>query len=268
MGHRDRSEVAAVLNHKSLARAQARLPVFGRVGGVHRVGVIWVLTNATPRHLSLLGAGIYTAVAVYTVVAATRREIALAVCGVSVLIWPFVLILGHVPIGPDSYRYGLIPIAPLLLLTASLLSKVHLAPLLGVAALVVVIHTVSVGTSTFAAASSCDPQLARTGRFLVAEHRTAVFASYWLSAPLELCSDERVTAASIAPLRDHIAEVKAAAAPRSTFVVVPGATLDRELRAFTRSHDVAVRRTTVGGCATWEFDTRVTPAQMHLDSAF
>ena len=40
-------------------------------------------------------------------------------CGAGVLIWPFVLIVGHVPISADTYRYGLIPIAPLLLLAAN-----------------------------------------------------------------------------------------------------------------------------------------------------
>ena len=50
----------------------------------------------------------------------------------SVIIWPVVLVAGHVPISPSTYRYGVIAVAPLLLITAHLLAKVRLAPLLGV----------------------------------------------------------------------------------------------------------------------------------------
>jgi len=237
------------------------------VGGERRVGVLWSLVDAAPHRLALLGAGIYLATAVYTVVAVYRREIALAACGASVLIWPFVLIVGHVPIGPDTYRYGLIPVAPLLLLAANLLSKVHLAPVLAVAALVLVATTISADTGRFATAPSCNPQLTATTRFLVAQHRTAVWASYWLSAPLELCAREQVTAGSIAPIRDHLAEVRAASAPRSTFVVFPGNTLDEQLRAWTRAHHARFVRRTTGGFATWEFDTKVTPAEIGLSAA-
>jgi 4-amino-4-deoxy-L-arabinose transferase-like glycosyltransferase len=237
------------------------------IGGERRAGVIWALTNAAPHRLALLGAAIYAGTAAYTVVAVARREIALAVCGTSVLLWPFVLIVGHVPISPDTYRYGLIPVAPLLLLAANLLSKVRLAPALAVAALVLVTFTIARDTSTFATAPSCNEQLNATSRFLIAQHRTAVWASYWVSAPLELCSAERVTVASIAPVRDHLAEVRAASARRSTFVVIPGKTLDSQLQTWTRAHHATVTRTTESGFATWEFDTKVTPAQIGLNSA-
>lgn len=238
------------------------------VGGERRFGAIWTPVNASPGHLALLGKGIYVAIAVYTVVAALRREVALAVCGASVLIWPFVLVLGHVPIGTDTYRYGLIPIAPLLLIAANLLSKIRLSPLLGVAALVLVTYTISGNTSNFAVAPSCFRQLTRTGNFLVSQRRTAVWASYWLSAPLELCSEERVTASSVAPLRDHLAEMRAISAPRSTYVVFRDNTLDREILAWTRIHHVRVTRTTATGYAIWEFNTKVTPTQIGLDGAF
>jgi len=238
------------------------------VGGEKRQGVIWTLVNASPGHLKVLGVGIYVAVILYTVVVAAGGNTALAACGMSVIIWPFVLILGHVPIGVESYRYGVIPVAPILLIAADLLSKVRLVPLLGVAALVVVIHTVSADTATFAAAPSCARSLTDTGRILVARHETAVWASYWLSAPLELCSGEHVTASSVAPLRDHDAEVKAAAARRSTYVVFPGNGLDRKLASWTAEHHVSVRRTVPGAYAIWEFNTSVAPKQIGLNSAF
>jgi len=238
------------------------------VGGERRVGDIWALTNASSRHLALLGVGIYLAAAAYTAVALMRRQTALALCGASVVIWPFVLILGHVPISPESYRYGLIPIAPILLLAAHLFSKSRLSVLFGVVALGLAASAISADTANFAAVPSCSPMLIDTSRFLVSQHRTVIWASYWLSGPLDLCSHEQVTASSIAPQRDHFAEVRAAATSRSTYVVFPGKALDQRLLAWTRTHHAGGTRITAGGYATWEFNTRITPTQIGLNSAF
>jgi len=238
------------------------------VGGEKRQGVTWALVNASLGHLKLLGAGIYVAVILYTIVVAAAGKIALAACGMSIIIWPFVLILGHVPIGVETYRYGVIPVAPILLIAADLLSKVRLVPLLGIAALAVVIHTVSADTATFAAAPSCAQSLTDTGKVLVSRHETAVWASYWLSAPLELCSGEHVTASSVAPLRDHEAEIQAEAAHRTIYVVFPGKGLDTKLAHWTAAHHVWARRTVPGSYAIWEFNTSVTPKQIGLNSAF
>ena len=149
--------------------------------------------------------------------------------------WPAVLILGHVPIGNETYRYGLLIVPSLLLLAAHALSKIRLAPLLTVVALASVTFTVAADTSNFAAAPSCYQPLVETSRSLEAQHRTAVWASYWVSGPLEMCSGERVAVSSVVPLRDHFAEVRAAAAPQSTYVVFPGRELDQELRTSTRA---------------------------------
>ena len=69
------------------------------IGGERRAGVIWALTehDTAPSPGAARRRGLRRATVVYTVVAVRRREIALAVCGAGVLIWPFVLILGHVP---------------------------------------------------------------------------------------------------------------------------------------------------------------------------
>jgi hypothetical protein len=238
------------------------------VGGERRAGVLWALTDAAPHRLALLGAAVYAGAAVCTAVAVRRQEVALAACGASVLIWPFVLVLGHVPVGNETYRYGLIPVAPLLLLAANLLSKVHLTPVLAVVALVAVTFTIARNTSTFATAPSCNADLTATGRLLVAHHRTAVWASYWLSAPLELCANERITAGSIAPVRDHVAEVRAEAARRSTFVVMAGKDLDQHLQQWTKAHHVPASRTTATGYAIWELQAKATPAQIGLKTAF
>ncbi len=238
------------------------------IGGTRRFGVIWALHDASLAHLKLLGVAIYAVMLVYTAIAVRRRDGLRASCGVAVLVWPLVLVAGHVPISPDTYRYGVIPIAPLLLVAADLLSKVRLAPVLAAGALVLVISTISADTSGFAAAPSCYQPLVATGRFLVSRQRTAVWASYWLSAPLELCSGEKVRASSIALPRDHEAEVAAASAPRSTFVVFEGETLDRQLTAWTRQHHARFVRTTSTGYAVWELSTSVTPTRIGLTGGF
>ena len=238
------------------------------VGGTKRFGAIWELTHTAPGAFKVLGITVFVGTVVFTAFAISRREIALAACGASVMIWPTLLVAGHVPIGPDTYRYGVIPVAPLLLIAAHLLSKVRLAPLLGIGALALVVSTVAVDTSNFSGAPSCSRGLAATSRLLVSRHETAVRASYWLAAPLELCSNERLVVGAVAPVRDHYAEVRAAAAARSIYVVFPDNRLDEELRAWTKAHHVHATRTVPGDYAIWEFDTQVTPKELGLDSAF
>src|SRR5262249_28887733 len=123
-------------------------------------------------------------------------------------------------------------------------------------------------TSSFASVSSCSSGLARTSRYLVARHITALRASYWLAAPLELCSNERLVVSAVAPVRDREAENRAAATARSVYVVFPGRELDRGLQTWTRVHHVRATRSVPGEYAIWEFKRTVTPAEAGLDSAF
>jgi hypothetical protein len=238
------------------------------VGGTKRFGAIWELTHAPPGPLKVLGIAVFFGTVVFTAFAISRREVALAACGVSVIIWPVVLVVGHVPVSHDTYRYGAIVVPPLLLIAAHLLSKVRLAPVLGVGALALVVITVGADTSNFASAPSCTRALADTSRLLVSKHETAVRASYWLAAPLELCSNEQLVVSSVAPVRDRYAEDKAAEAPRSIYVVFPGKELDNDLLAWTRANHVRATRTVPGDYAIWEFDTQVSPKQIGLDSPF
>jgi hypothetical protein len=238
------------------------------VGGQIRAGVIWGMSDASAGHLVLLGVAIYAGAAVFTVVMAVRRQVAPAACGVSILLWPVALAAGHVVIGDATFRYGLIIVAPLLLVAAYLLSRIHLTLLLAVVALASVTYTISADSSGFAAAPSCNTELTATDDYLVAQHRTSVWASYWLAGPLTICSGGRVVASSVIPIRDEVAEADAAGADRSTFVALPGFPLDQELRTWTAAHVVPVTRTTTTGYAVWEFDTRVAPTSMGLDSSF
>lgn len=239
------------------------------VGGARRVDVVWSVTNASSGHLAILGGAVYAAAVVYTLLAVIRRDVIRVACGASVVVWPLVLVLGHVPISPDTFRYGTIVVAPLLLLGADTCAQVRLTPVLAVAALILVVHTISVDTSGFAEAPSCTAALVDTSRFLVSEHRTAVWGSYWLSAPLEVCSDERVTASAVQPpFRDDVARALATSAAQSTYVVFPGRELDATLRTWTRQHHVGAIRRAASGFAVWEFDAKVLPAEIGLNSAF
>ncbi len=238
------------------------------IGGEERFGVIWRVTSASPGRQALVGITIYAATVVFTVFAIRRREVALASCGVSVIIWPPILFLTNVPLGTDTNRYGVIVVAPLLLIAAHLLSKVHLVPVLAVVALASVTFTLWSNTDHFAKAPTCFEPLVETTDYLAARERTAVWSSYWLSGPLTLCSGDRVTAGSVIPRRDHSSETKAADAPKSTYVVFADRGLDNQLRAFAKTHPVKVTRSTPSDYAIWEFETAVQPEEIGLRSNF
>ena len=238
------------------------------IGGQKAFGVIWTGTDASATRLAILGAAVYVGMVAFTVYAVVRRQVALAACGIAFVLWPFVLAVGHVPTGPATFRYGLIPIAPLLLVAAHLLAKLRIAPVLAVAAFALVAYTISTDTSSFAAVPACGPSFGQMSRYLTEQERTTVWASYWLAGPLEVCSNEVITASSVAPVRDAQAQAAAAAAPRSTYVVFAGNGLDKEITAWVAANRAAARRTIVGGWAVWEFATNVSPVTMGLDSAF
>ena len=238
------------------------------IGGQKAYDVIWSGPDASASHLEILGVAVYVGMAAFTVFAIVRRQVALACCGVAFVLWPFALAVGHVPTGVDTFRYGLIPIAPLLLVAAHLLAKLRLAPLLAVGAFVLAVATISTDTSSFAAVPACNPSYGQVVRYLTEQERTTVWASYWLAGPLEVCSSQSITASSVAPVRDAKAEAAASATPHSTYVVFPGNALDKEIAAWVAANHSSATRTIVGGRAVWEFHTNVLPTVMGLNSAF
>jgi len=238
------------------------------IGGQKAYDVIWTTPDASASHLELLGIAVYAGMVAFTAYAVVRRQVALACCGVAFVLWPFVLAAGHVPTGVDTFRYGLIPMAPLLLVASHLLSRIRLAPLLAVGAFVLVVATVSSDTSSFAAVPACAPSYGQLTRYLTAQERTMVWASYWLAGPILVCSNEAIKASSVAPVRDAQAAAAARAAPRSTYVVFPGDPLDKEIAAWVTANHSTATRTIVGGRAVWKFPDQVPPGAMGLNSAF
>lgn len=238
------------------------------VGGQRRSDVLWTLTDATARRQALLGAVIYLLAVIYTIVAVARRDAPRSAVGLSVVVWPFVLVLGHVPVSAVTFRYGFIIVPALLLLVTDLLARVRLPLVVGAFALATSTYTISTDTSGFAAAPACNPSLRTTTAFLMAQNRTTVWASYWLSSPLDVCSQRHVVAASVAPRRDYVSEQVATETSPSTYVVFPDNGLDNELKAWTTAHPVPVQRIIApGGYAVWEFEGRVLPGPLKLDSA-
>ena len=262
--------VQAATESRSTAFAHAITEVLptALIGGQKAFDVIWSTPDASSGHLALLGIGVYVASVVFTVWSAVRRQVALAACGAAVVLWPFVLAVGHVPTGVATFRYGLIPVAPLLLIASHLLSRVRLAPLLAVGAFVLVVATISADTASFAAVPACGPSYGQLVTYLTARDRTTVWASYWLAGPLEVCSDQALTTSSVAPIRDVQAAATVAAAPRSTYVVFPGNALDKQINGWVVANHAAATRTIVAGRAVWAFADRVGPARMGLNSAF
>ena len=51
-------------------------------------------------------------------------------------------------------------------------------------------------------------------------------------------------------------------------MVIPGQELDQKLQQWNRAHHASATRTTSTGFAIWEFATKVTPAQIGLQTAF
>jgi hypothetical protein len=238
------------------------------LGGQRRVDVLWTGVNPSLTNMKNFGALTFMAIVLVAVIVLLRREVAVAACAASVLLWPFALLASHVPAGTATYRYGLILVAPVLLMAAYVLSKARVVPLLGVGALALVVATTWSDTSGFAAAPQCNASVGVVTDYLVSQHRTDVWAAYWLSSPIDVCSNQRVVAAAVTPALGHAAQVAALAAPRSTYVVFAGNELDVQINAWATRHPGVATRTTAGGYAVWELDHKVTPAEMGLSAAF
>jgi hypothetical protein len=237
-------------------------------GGQKRLGVIWAEPLPSHRVLVAIAVGVYGAAVVGMVLFALRRQVALCACATSLVLWPFVLVAGHVPVGLATFRYGLVAVAPILLLASYALSMLRMSLVVAGLALATVLPIAVSDTSAFASAPGCNPSLVQAGRSLQREHVTAVWASYWIASAMTVCDYPYLTAASVVPVRDTAAEGQAAREARSTYLVFAGNVLDQQIATWVRENKVVARRTIVGGYAVWYFSIPVTPAMMGLDSAF
>jgi hypothetical protein len=233
-------------------------------GGQKRFDVTWATPMPRVDVLHALGLGIYAVALACSLWFVYRRRWGLLGCSSSILLWPFVLMLGHVPLGTATYRYGLIVVAPILILAAYLFSAAKITLLLPLIALGLTLHTASSDTQTFASAPGCNREVTAVDRWLVSHDRTAVWAAYWLAGTMEVCGSPHLVASPVAPVRDAASYRSALAAPMSTYVVFARNDLDTQLQTWSQTHPGFAQRVLVAGYAAWLFDSRWEPAQLHL----
>lgn len=185
-----------------------------------------------------------------------RRHVLLAMVGVPVLTWPFLLAASKVLVAPTTFRYGFVVLPALCIMAAAAADRIRLSAVLPLAAAATTVIGTAQVTNDFAAAPAWDPGLAHVATYLTAHQRTHVYAGYWISYVLSVASGERITATPTGTTRDAQYARLAAAAPNTTFVVYAGLSLDQQITAFSRSH-LPGRRVTVGGYAIWEFPTNM-----------
>ena len=190
-----------------------------------------------------------------------RRNTTIVVLCVSALLVPAVIAFSGVQVVPAAGRYATLMVAAAAAVVAWGLSRHPAVAMLAVAAVCVwTVTTVDDYTHGFRAAqvSTFGSDVKALGSYLERNGRTAVWADYWIAYLLSAATNERVTAAAIAPpiyRREPSYEV-AAMRPRQTTVVVFAGkdndqTLHRQL-GLPRH-----RRAVVGPYAVWLFNGRV-----------
>jgi hypothetical protein len=234
------------------------------VGGQVRVGVIWGLTGISAQSGRNLGIGIGIFALAAGALALARRQVAVACCAASVVLWPPILVAGHVPVGVGTFRYGLVVMPALLVLGCYVLSLARASLVLPLVATWSTVSVIDTDTKGFTATPPCSEQIQQVDRWLVQNGRLGAWGSYWLSGPVEICGEPHVKVASVDPIRDSAAESAARAAPDSTYVVIAGQQLDQGIRSWIAMNQVPAKRQVVAGVVIWTFDSRVTPGQMGL----
>ena len=237
-------------------------------GGQKRSDVIWATPMLSPHRAEAVGMVIMAISLLVALVSMFTRRIGILACALSVILWPVLLVLGHVPIAVATFRYGFIVLPPILVIAGYLVSLVRASVLFGGLTLLSSTWITFSDTGHLSAAPSCNVSVTSVDRWLVAHDRTAVWASYWLAGPMEVCDYRYLTVSAVAPIRDHAAEIAALKAPVSTYVVFSGNQLDAELLAWMHANPGTAQRMLVAGYAVYTFDRATEPAQMRLVGAF
>ena len=223
--------------------------------------------HPSPRILMVVGIVILIAVAGFVIGQAVRRQWPLALAGTPVLLWPVLIAASGVDVSDGSYRYAFIVIPVLALLVAYVADRLRLSVVVPVAAAAVTAYGGAQTTTNWASAPAYDRHLGAVSTFLISEHRTHVYAGYWVSYVLSVASEERVTASATSTVRDEQYEDLAAAAPQATFVFQADLGLDQQMMAWSHAHHVG-RRVAVGGYAVWEFPMPVAAGSIPLGGVF
>lgn len=236
------------------------------VGGQRRSGLIWAGSVRSHTDLVVLGTVVFGGSLLCLIWLLATRSWALAANSGVILLWPIVLVAGHVLLVTSAFRYGFIAVPALLIEGAWLVSRVRLAVVM--AALLAVFSTYLIGHETqwFAASPSCLPALNSLDAQLEAQGHTRLWAAYWIAADMTVCSGGQVQAAATNVSRDVIARQDAAALTRPLYVVFVGNTLDKQIGSYVSTHPGVAVRQVVDGFAVWSFNSQVEPAQMALNA--
>ncbi|MDQ6782120.1 MAG: hypothetical protein M3063_01465 [Actinomycetota bacterium] len=241
---------------------------------VHRL--VHTVTQVLPASLVqssglLLSPGVATTVGIVIVAAVVgfvihqtaRRHWLLALAGTPVLLWPFLIAASGVRTSEQTFRYGFLLVPVLALLVAHLADRLRAAVVAPVVAATLTAFGGAQTTANWASAPSFDPNLSAVSSFLVAQHRSHVYADYWVSYVLSVASDERVTASPTGTVRDLHYQALAETAPQATFVFLAGLGLDQQMTAWSKAHNLG-HRVALDGYAMWEFSRPVPPGAIPL----
>lgn len=195
-----------------------------------------------------------------------RRKGVDLVVDLSICSWPVVVAVSGVATEVSDARYALfvIPSVSLFLLRyirdlAKVSRSVRVgAVLAGVVLLVCTTANLVDATSAFTPPPTgyITRQIVQLAHYLKKDHRTSIFADYWIAYPLDALAGPTLTAAALAPNRYPPYDKSASAATRTTVVVYRGqpndAILDRLLVAN------GGRRQSLGDLVVYLFDRKVT----------
>ena len=237
-------------------------------GGQQRSGLIFAAHAPRGWLMTVIGLVVYLASAVAFVALVRGRRFGLAAAAAAVVLWPLAVVAGHVPVGVPSYRYALVAVPAVLIVAGYAFSRLRAGLVVAVIALVMTPLIASRETDGFAAQPACLPSVNAEAARLVSEGRAAAWGAYWIASDLTVCGYPKVTVAATAVARDTQAVAAASAAPRSTYGVFDGNTLDDEIGAYVGVHQIDAIRRTGFGLVEWDFPNRVLPAEMKLDGAF
>jgi 4-amino-4-deoxy-L-arabinose transferase-like glycosyltransferase len=260
--------VAGESSSLALRHAVTQVLPAALVGGKRDVGLIYAAPLPGDQTLRILGLLVMLAAAVWVVWYWRAGQRGLALMGVSVLLWPILLVVAAVPESTGAYRYALVLVPVLALMVARVVDRGWL-PLL-VAAVVVAGSVVTIGRETrwYAATPSCPASLSSVSRYLQTAGRDQVWGSYWLSAPLDVCSGDRIVASPTTVIRDRYAMQRATAAGQATFIVFSGQALDQALAAWAQAHPGAkAAHKDIGGFSIWLLHQPATPDRLGLPAS-
>ena len=206
--------------------------------------------HGDPHHGVLIGVVVLLGTIAWLVWSVRRRRWPLAVAGTMICLWPlFVAGFGLLAVS-EAYRYALPVLAPLAVFGGWMLAR--LPPLANIP-VVVALLAVTLAPPFLAdrpPARACSEDHRAVISRLIEQGRTASWSTYWLAAPISVCSNLAITTSSLVTVRDAAAARQVEQASPTTVIVVAEDPLDRAIGALAVGQ--SGRRIQFGRIAVWE----------------